>query len=477
MITALAVWFATRVVLYFTATKHLFGHYGSDSVGDVAIYAKWAEQSLYYGHIPNTTEWQYPPLLAPILVLPEWLSRTFGTHYLTTFTALTFLADAVITALLLWAASHRKSWSGPWYWILGVPLLGPIVYGRYDVFPALCVVFALVLLGRGVPLTLADGRAGRALNNRRWAAGVMVGLGAAIKIWPGLTVFGLPRSRKGWQMIVTAVLSSVVSIAAMSLFFSGTGSWIKNQGGRGIEIESVWGIPWVIGKALHLDSVGTSKVVYGSYQVVPHGGTSSALISVSGYAALVAQVLGFGVMAYWWWRKNWRPAVTADATFVATLIMIVTSRVISPQYLIWLLAVAGFCLLFKDTTQRRSAVLVLICLPLTQYEFPFDFRGLIHAQLLPALVVALRNLLLMAATYYGFRDLWVSSVDGEFLPKRLRALVSRGGPSTDAAVVAQAASRRSGSGQAADAEAGAQDGAAAAVGAEEQVEVEVEAAK
>jgi hypothetical protein len=440
VITALAVWFVTRAVLYMVATEHFLGKYGKESVGDVSIYLKWAQNSLYYGHIPHDTEWQYPPLLAPILVFPQWLSHTIGIHYLTGFTAMTFLADCVITAMLVWTATRRDTWSGPWYWILGVPLLGPIVYGRYDVFPALCVVVALALLGKGLPVVMADGSKGRQLNNRRWVAGILIGFGTAIKIWPGLAVFGMPRTKRGWQTIATIAASVIGSIATMSIFFSGTLSFIGNQGNRGIEIESVWGIPFVLGKRLHLEHVITTKVVYGSYQVVPDGhGLVSVVVSLAYYAALAALVCGFGLMLYWWWRKTWRPAVMADATFVGTLVMIVTSRVISPQYLIWLLAVAGFCLLYKDTTQRRSSLLVLICLPLTQYEFPFAFQDLLHAHIVVTLVVCLRNLLLVLATYFGFRDLWVSTVDGPFLPPRLRALISRGGSSADKAATEPAA--------------------------------------
>jgi Glycosyltransferase family 87 len=430
VVTALAVWFVTRVVLYLIATEHLFHHYGVQSVGDVGIYANWVTHGLYYGQIPHTTEWQYPPLLAPILVFPQWLTNTFGIHYLTGFTAMTFAADAVITSMLLWTARRRDTWAGPWYWIVGVPLLGPIVYGRYDVFPALCVVVALALLGQGATVRRSDGTPGRDLNRRRWLAGVLVGLGAAIKIWPAFTVFGMPRTRRGWQAIATVVVSTVVAIASMSLFFTNTMSWVGNQGGRGIEIESVWATPWMLAKGLGLDHFQTNKIVYGSYQIEPDGrGLGSALITVTADVALVSLVLAFAVMAYWWWRRTWRPAVTADATFVATLIFIVASRVISPQYLIWLLAVAGFCLLYKDTTQRRSAVLVLICLPLTQFEFPFDFGSFRNAQIFAVLVVALRNLLLLLATYFGFRDLWVSTVDGPFLTPRTRALLHRPAPS------------------------------------------------
>ena len=113
VITALAVWFVTRAVLYLVATEHFLGKYGKESVGDVSIYLKWAQDSLYYGQIPHDTEWQYPPLLAPILVFPEWLSHTIGIHYLTGFTAMTFLADCVITAMLIWTATRRDPLARP----------------------------------------------------------------------------------------------------------------------------------------------------------------------------------------------------------------------------------------------------------------------------------------------------------------------------------------------------------------------------
>jgi hypothetical protein len=425
VITALTVWLCTRVVLYVTATGHFIRTWGIPSVQDVHTYMGWTENSLQYGHIPTGTSWQYPPLLAPILMVPQWLESAFGLHYLTGFTALTFLADAVITSLLLWTAAHRNVWSGPWYWIIGVPLLGPIVYGRYDVFPALFVVSALVLLGKGIPLALAEGPDDPLQRRKRWLAGVLIGFGAAVKIWPGLAIFGMPRTRRGRETIIAAVVGGVGVIALLSLFYTHSLSFIGNQGGRGIEVESVWGILLLFFKRVGLEHVDV-KSLYGSYQAVPDGdGSMVTIVNLTYYTALASVAVAFALMAYWWWRKTWRPAVVADATFVATLLMISTSRVISPQYMIWLLAVAGFCLLYKDTTQRRSALLVLIALPLTQYEFPFEFQDLLHAHILPILVVMLRDLLLVGATYVGFRDLWVSTVDGAFVPQRVRALLRR----------------------------------------------------
>jgi hypothetical protein len=101
--------------------------------------------------------------------------------------------------------------------------------------------------------------------------------------------------------------------------------------------------------------------------------------------------------------------------------MIVTSRVISPQYLIWLLATAAFCLLSRDTSQRRSALLILLALPLTQWIFPYNFKSLTHFHAGPILVLLVRDILLVGAAAIGFVDLWRDTVTGPFLPWRLRA--------------------------------------------------------
>ena len=404
-------WFASRIPLYLMVTGHLWGWYGRTDIGDITIYQRWVEGSLSHGVLPaGDNSWQYPPLVGPLLLFPRLMP---GGGYQGQFVRLAFLADAVVMVTLLWTARRRGSWLGPWFWILSVPFLGPLIYGRFDVFSALFVVAAFALLGRGLPVPGAD-RGTRQLNGRRWIAGALIGLGAAVKIWPGLTLFGLPRTRRGWQTIAAAVAAAgAASLACMLAFTHGT--WfLHTQGKRGIEVESVWALPFLLARHFHLWR-GEVKNHYGSLEVLGHGP------GVAGRLALLTTVVVFSLLAYWWWRKRWRPTVVADATLVATLLMIVTSRVISPQYLIWLLATSAFCLLSRDTSQRRSALLILLSLPLTQWIFPYNFGSLIRFHGGPILVLAARDGLLVAAATIGFVDLWRDTVTGPFLPWRYRA--------------------------------------------------------
>ncbi|MBS2965303.1 DUF2029 domain-containing protein [Actinocrinis puniceicyclus] len=400
-------WFASRIPLYLMTTGHLWAWYGRRDVGDITVYLRWVDGALKHGALPIDPSWQYPPLVGPLLLMPKLLP---GADYQGQFVRMAFIADAIVIAVLLWTSRRRGNWLGPWFWILSVPFLGPLIYGRFDVFSALFVVAALAVLGKGVPVPgAAPGE--RQLNGRRWLAGALIGLGAAVKIWPGLTVFGLPRSKRGWQTIATAVFSAVAATVICALAFR-NGSWfLHNQGNRGIEVESIWALPFLLARRAHIWH-GRIHGHYGSLEVLGHGA------GYAGKAALLSTVLVFALLAWWWWRKQWRPAVVADATLVATLLMIVTSRVISPQYLIWLLATAAFCLLSKDTSQRRSALLILLSLPLTQWIFPYNFSSLLHFHLGPILVLLLRDALLAGAALFGFVDLWRDTVTGPFLPRR-----------------------------------------------------------
>ena len=56
--------------------------------------------------------------------------------------------------------------AGAWYWVCGVPLLGPVTVGRFDVVPVALSVAALCVTGRG------------------GVRGALTGAGAAVKVWP-----------------------------------------------------------------------------------------------------------------------------------------------------------------------------------------------------------------------------------------------------------------------------------------------------
>jgi hypothetical protein len=131
----------------------------------------------------------------------------------------------------------------------------------------------------------------------------------------------------------------------------------------------------------------------------------STLLTVAGGILLVVL----------WWRAHRHPQATAAMLgwlFLATaLIVTVTNKTLSPQYLLWLggpvaaLAVAAPA----DADVRRFGRLLLIAAVATQLEYPIGYNAIVKAQLAMPLwmtVLAVRNLLLVWLTWYAVRQVW-----------------------------------------------------------------------
>jgi hypothetical protein len=90
--------------------------------------------------------------------------------------------------------------------------------------------------------------------------------------------------------------------------------------------------------------------------------------------------------------------------------MVTTSKVISVQYMIWLIGITGCALAFPRTSQRPVGLGLLAVAGLTQVEYPFlfhDFRG--YGAAAGTVVVAVRDALLLALAVLAFVRLWRST--------------------------------------------------------------------
>jgi hypothetical protein len=123
-------------------------------------------------------------------------------------------------------------------------------------------------------------------------------------------------------------------------------------------------------------------------------------------------VLALIALAYWRWRMSWRPEVVGDAALVAALLIVVTSRVISVQYMIWLIGIAACALAFPRTSQRPIALLLLISVGLTTLELLFLLRivkATDAASDIGTVILVVRDALLSVMAILGFVRLWRST--------------------------------------------------------------------
>ncbi|HET9169157.1 MAG TPA: glycosyltransferase family 87 protein [Actinospica sp.] len=406
----LAAWFVSRVLLMLMATTVLpwFSH--GAVLGDVKIYHGWA-RILEHGSYPvHDTRWQYPPAAALIFLAPLAVSH-FGASYLVVFFFLALLFDLAVLLLVLAHADRnaradgaQPHLTGVWAWVVGGFAIGPLLLMRYDVIVTALAVAGLVFPARSVRL--------------RWSVrGALLGVGTMVKVWPGALILGLPPKGPGRRAVAWAVGTSLALTAILSLSMTGALSFLSGQSNRGIEVESVLASVFMI---LHWFGYPAKvAMTYGSFQVSGPG-----ISAVASFAELLT-VVGVGIVL--WWRlmrfkaRSWTPGLMYDTAFTVVLVLVVTSRVLSPQYLIWLLGLAALVFtengpMRRGTVMARPATLVMFCVLITQVEFPLLFGEVMGGQFWGTMVVAVRNVILVVACVQALRRLWHAGAREPELP-------------------------------------------------------------
>ncbi|MGW1865444.1 glycosyltransferase 87 family protein [Streptomyces mauvecolor] len=395
-----ATWATTRYLLLFGVFRVLVLP-GPDVTTDVhVIYQGWAHV-LAAGTYPlDDVTWQYPPAAALAILSPTALPFL---DYATAFFLLAFLADTAVLGLLMYAAGRPgKSLNGAWMWAVGVPLLGPTAYARYDLMVTAVAVAAL----------LAGVRHPRIL-------GALAAFGALLKVWPVLLLIRAPR--RSWT---AAAVAGAAILGACMAAAPGALAFLTFQRERGTEVESLGGLVFHV--ARHFGWNGRVQLNYGSVEFL---GPYVSLVST---LAMALTVLAFGWLLLWRLRAcgPMRPSTPADAAFTAVLLFTVTSRVISPQYLLWLVGLAGVCLVFRRTPMTRPAQLVLAATLVTLLEFPVWFSHVVASDWLGVLLLVVRNGLLLSASLLACRRLWQSTSPTRNLPPLPLQPARRTEPST-----------------------------------------------
>jgi hypothetical protein len=369
------VWLATRTGLYLHATT-------PGRIGDVGLYQRWYACCFSHGTFPVADPmWQYPPGAALVFWLPGRVPGSYVEHFM-------FLAigcDLAITFMLCSRARRGGALAGAWYWVCGVPVLGAVTVGRFDVVPVALSVAALCVTGRG------------------GVRGALIGAGTVIKAWPVTLLAGMaPSQQRRVSAAAVAVLTAVCAI-----FASGTASFFAHQNARGVEIESVAATPFMIWRQAGWH--GTLVYRFGAWQLSGGHVTLARDASGVGLVLAAAVVIGWRLLVASG-RARWRPEFTADAPLAATLLFLVASPVLSPQYLLWVTGLAAACLATGHTTQRQVALAVLATAGLTQLIFPIGWHSLVYGSDVVTGVLAARNVLLaVAAALSCWRILSVTS--------------------------------------------------------------------
>ncbi len=371
--------YPTAIVAFLVSRAYLLGvlfgvapYFGSHRVDNaLRLYARWAEVITSTGSYPvNDPLWQYPPLAGWLFVFAQWLTApsTAG------FVALTVIADAAIFGLLLLSRRRSRPASAAWTYLLFGLLVGPMLFARFDIFTTLTAVAALLLIAKPVSSSIA------------------IAIGFCLKLWPLLLVLAFPRRQLPKVVALVVAFSLAITIPVV-LFASNATSFLAEQGGRGIQIESVAGSYFIV--AHRFGAPFASKYQHGSAEILAPG---------TPIAAIVVTVIGLillAVIAYKRLRGRLETVPPADVALVLVLVSIATSRVFSPQFMIWVAGVGAVCLLDKRTRMRPVLLLAGLTTLFGQLVVAIGYPSLMAGNLFGSGLQLVRIVFLLAATAWG----------------------------------------------------------------------------
>ena len=360
-------------------------------VGDVFYYQRKINAMFTVGL--DRTLYEYPTPVVWILWLPYGASLGNRVGYLVAFILLMLALDALFT-YALWRSSDRRHDTAIDFWLIFVPLIGPLSYLRFDMLPAVLAGGALL-----------------AARRKPWVTGALTGLGAAVKLWPALLIGAFLSYRADRRPVGIAFVVVGFGLALISLIFGGWSRLISPltwQSGRGLQIESIWATPLMLARALRPDDWTVDMSRYQAYEIFGPG--VAAWITISNAATLLglALIILLTVRAF---RHDGSTPVAIGFVIVAIVaIMTITNKTLSPQYLLWLGGpMAGLLVLRPGATpEERSAInrtagQLLILALLTQLVYPLFYDSLLggHGRtmiIISTIVTAIRNLALVAFT-------------------------------------------------------------------------------
>jgi hypothetical protein len=366
-------WLATRAWVLLSGFGIIFYPKSEFLFSDVRLYDWWAGNIADSFFPINDPMWQYPPLAAVVFLAGYLIAgNTVG------FVFLALLADFSIY-WLLWRRGREMQNSTPvLIWIIAPLIMGPIILGRFDVFVTLAAVAALLSVGQA----------------RKF--GIVIAVGALLKVWPILLLLTTPKGA-ALKAISWFAFTFATGSLLLSLWWSESFSFIGGQRSRGLQIESVGALPYQLWNAGPGNV--SSAFQFGAIEVVASGTSIvSLLITVVGIALL-------GILFTWKVSGKLESANPADIALLAVLISIVTSRVLSPQYMVWVLGLLAVSAFTPQKNFRKILGLIFISAGIGQFIYPWLYLDFQQGGVYAVAAHTIRILTLLWATAIAWQNM------------------------------------------------------------------------
>lgn len=371
-------WALTRFLVLVVTLARESVYPSQDNAYEMVMHEIWGPAfTRGEGDVPlRDVPWEYPAGAAVLIAFPSLLR---GAPYVIGFVGVQVLVDlAMLLLLALWGL-RRGSLAGAWFWIAAVPLLGPVVFGRFDLVPTLFAAGGLAAASAAAPLT----------------AGVLLATGAVVKLWPALLVPIVLALHRGAVRLVLGGLAIGLLVLALVARYANLDhllSFLTYQQDRGLEVESVLALPLMAQRLSGRQDI-TVGFGFGSFQV--DGPGAQTLIRI-GDVGLVAVLLLVAVLT---WRLRRSAADRGHAAVVLAVVLVagflIFNKVLSPQYPVWLMGLVALALCWRGSPLREVVLPLSVALVLTQLVYPVRFQDLLAGEAWPVRLLAARDVLLI----------------------------------------------------------------------------------
>ncbi|HWE37050.1 MAG TPA: glycosyltransferase 87 family protein [Isosphaeraceae bacterium] len=358
--------------------------YGPDTVGparmydDVDLYDKYATK-VFEGSVPyRDFEVEYPILALPLFLLPRAFAwdlsayrAAFGVEMLLIdLAAVALLARRVAQAEGPGAAPARLAW-----YSVAVVVLCPMLMTRFDLAPMALALAAAIEWG----------------GRRRLLGGALAAVGTLVKISPA----ALAAPALGWERGRRGSAKGLGFVGFAAVLAAGGAAWY-GLGGEKVRATFAFHAnrPPELGSfvsGLLIPAARLAKVPLALEYV--HKSPNVACRWSATAARLAFPIQGLALLAVAWrsWRGRGREPLRHAAA--ALLAFVAFGKVLSPQYVVWPLALIGAV---EGRAGARARPLYLLACLLTTAIYPWHIEALGHFEAGPVVLLNLRNGLLVA---------------------------------------------------------------------------------
>jgi hypothetical protein len=330
------------------------GFYAGHEIVDTGLYQAYGDRMMARQIPYRDFAVEYPPGALPVFVIPSFAPTA---EYVRTFEWLMAMLGVATVVVVGWFRLAAGVFVA-----ISPLLVGSLVLSRFDLWPAFLTATAVVLL----------------LCDRHRLGWAFLGGAVAAKLYPfvlvPLALVWTHRRAKLRDALAGAAVFAAAVVPFAAVAPHGVWDSVYGQGSRPLQIESLGGS---VVRALADPRIVTT---HGSQNVAGYGWV--ATVSVA------AQVI---VLVWVWTAFARRPNDLARAAAAAAAAFVAFGKVLSPQFLIWLVPLVPL------VRRRRGLVataLLTAALVLTQVWFPARYWDYVNGGDLAWVVVA-RGLVLV----------------------------------------------------------------------------------